>query len=379
MHMHLTTGNGLAPPANSAVQAAMSNLCDVQVQSGFFDLLMNFSRFRPFSLTCAFVQAINSDGQLTALGHHLAKLPVDPHIGKMLIFGTIFSCIDPILTIAACCSYKMPFASSIDRRAEATEARKRLGGPAPESDLVVAINAYNEWATACGFDGGNDRGAARQGEAVCRKFSLNPTVLLQLRDLRKQFVDLLQSIGFLARRDGLMHEKNANSKKPAIVSAVICAGLYPNIARLQNLNGNDIVLAGQGGETRDLVLHKSSVLYLRSDPLPTGSLLTFHQKMATTRSFVMDATVVPANAVVLFGGKLNVDHVNGLVTLDGWLSLPVPARTAVIIKELRVQLETLLHSMVERPKMDLNKDAQHLVKAVELLLQDAKRSVAEVT
>ena len=86
----------------------------------------------------------------------------------------------------------------------------------------------------------------------------------------------------------------------------------------------------------------------------------------------MDATVVPANAVVLFGGKLHVDHVNGLVTLDGWLSLPVPARTAVMIKELRLQLETLLLSMVERPKMDLNKDARHLVKAVELLLQDAK-------
>ena len=45
-------------------------------------------------------------------------------------------------------------------------------------------------------------------------------------------------------------------------------------------------------------------------------------------------------------GKLVVDHANAAVTLDGWLSLGVPARTAVMIKELRVQLESLLRNKV---------------------------------
>ena len=31
--------------------------------------------------------------------------------------------------------------------------------------------------------------------------------------------------------------------------------------------------------------------------------ITYHQKMATTRSYIMDATLVHANAVVLFGGE----------------------------------------------------------------------------
>ena len=90
-------GNSLDPPAQSAVVAALSTLTEVQ--------------------------AIDAHGSLTPLGHHLSKLPVDPHIGKMLILGAIFSCIEPILTIAACCSYKTPFASSIDRRADSAEAR----------------------------------------------------------------------------------------------------------------------------------------------------------------------------------------------------------------------------------------------------------------
>ncbi|KAL0182083.1 hypothetical protein M9458_021458, partial [Cirrhinus mrigala] len=33
---------------------------------------------------------------LTPLGHHLAALPVNVKIGKMLIFGAIFGCLEPI-------------------------------------------------------------------------------------------------------------------------------------------------------------------------------------------------------------------------------------------------------------------------------------------
>ena len=59
------------------------------------------------------------------------------------------------------------------------------------------------------------------------------------------------------------------------------------------------LVAVQGGEARDLILHKSSVAYLRADPVLPGSLVTYHQKMATSRSFVMDATLVLPNAVCI--------------------------------------------------------------------------------
>lgn len=47
--------------------------------------------------------------ELTPLGYHLARMPVDPHVGKMLLFGAIFSCIDPIATIAASLGFKDAF------------------------------------------------------------------------------------------------------------------------------------------------------------------------------------------------------------------------------------------------------------------------------
>ena len=54
-------------------------------------------------------RALDDKEDLTPLGYHLAKLPIDPYSGKMLLFGAMFSCLDPILTIAACLSYKDPF------------------------------------------------------------------------------------------------------------------------------------------------------------------------------------------------------------------------------------------------------------------------------
>lgn len=46
---------------------------------------------------------------LTPLGYHLAKLPLDPQTGKMILFGAMFGCLDPILTVAASLSFKDAF------------------------------------------------------------------------------------------------------------------------------------------------------------------------------------------------------------------------------------------------------------------------------
>jgi len=47
--------------------------------------------------------------ELTPLGYHLARMPVDPHVGKMLLFAAIFSCIDPVATIAASLGFRDAF------------------------------------------------------------------------------------------------------------------------------------------------------------------------------------------------------------------------------------------------------------------------------
>lgn len=49
-------------------------------------------------------------------GKHLSMLPVEPKLGKMLIFGAIFNCLDPILTIVSGLSVRDPFLTPFDKK-----------------------------------------------------------------------------------------------------------------------------------------------------------------------------------------------------------------------------------------------------------------------
>jgi ATP-dependent RNA helicase DHX57 len=74
-------------------------------------------------------------------------LPVDVHIGKMMLFGAILCCLDPVLTIAAAMSAgKSAFYSPPDRREEANQAR--FGLALDKSDHLTLMNAYNGWLAA---------------------------------------------------------------------------------------------------------------------------------------------------------------------------------------------------------------------------------------
>ena len=56
--------------------------------------------------------------QLTPLGFHLAQLPMDPQTGKMILFGAIFGCLDPVLSVAASLSFKVRLGKGFESRPE---------------------------------------------------------------------------------------------------------------------------------------------------------------------------------------------------------------------------------------------------------------------
>ena len=53
--------------------------------------------------------ALDDEERLTPLGYHLANLPVNPRIGKIILFAAMFSCLSPVLTIASSLGFKEPF------------------------------------------------------------------------------------------------------------------------------------------------------------------------------------------------------------------------------------------------------------------------------
>ncbi len=69
------------------------------------------------------VKALTASEELTPLGRQLAKLPLDVFLGKVILLGCIFKCLDGAVTIAAILSSKSPFSAPMGARSQADQAR----------------------------------------------------------------------------------------------------------------------------------------------------------------------------------------------------------------------------------------------------------------
>ena len=56
---------------------------------------------------------------------------------------------------------------------------------------------------------------------------------------------------------------------------------------------------------------------------------------------------------VMSAGQISVQHEEGTLKLDGWATFKAPARIAVLIRELRLQVDRLLLAKVEDPSLNI--------------------------
>ncbi|XP_037343023.2 ATP-dependent RNA helicase TDRD9 [Pungitius pungitius] len=84
------------------------------------------------------------DGELTFLGSVLAHLPVDPYLGKMIVLGHIFGCLDECLIIAASHSLKSFFAIPSMQQVAGHRSKLAFTRGTP-SDSIGLVNAFKEW------------------------------------------------------------------------------------------------------------------------------------------------------------------------------------------------------------------------------------------
>ncbi|KAG0427775.1 hypothetical protein HPB47_025199 [Ixodes persulcatus] len=85
------------------------------------------------------LKALDEGEGLTPLGYHLAKLPLEPQTGKMIIMASIFSCLDPILTVAASLSFKDAFVVPLGKEKLVDEVKGRFAGDT-KSDHMMLIH-----------------------------------------------------------------------------------------------------------------------------------------------------------------------------------------------------------------------------------------------
>ncbi len=85
-------------------------------------------------------------GAITSLGKELAKLPVHPRLGRMLLEGAIRNCIAETSVAAALLSERDPFAAQHSRyRGTRPHANTKTRGHSSESDVLDRVHAIHAW------------------------------------------------------------------------------------------------------------------------------------------------------------------------------------------------------------------------------------------
>jgi len=292
------------------------------------------------------VGAITSErNQLTPLGHHLAKLPVDVRLGKMLVFGSLFKCLDKVLTIAASLSSKSPFATYLQDAATAKAKHKQFEDP--DSDFATLCNVWEGYHSARSKSN-------KAGRAYCQSNYINQASIQEIATSRKDFFNLLSGIGFVeegnswpAFLDSGEWEKseiNRNSKDWALVHAVVFAGLNPNVARLEESSLGSYTL---WNKDQQIHFHRTSVNARKKRFSKDQNWVVFFEKFGTPNRISVSTTCfVNSLPLLIFGGPLVVKHTDRIVVLDGWMEIEMAAQIGVMMKELRRRVENLLQKLV---------------------------------
>jgi HrpA-like RNA helicase len=316
--------------------------------------------------------------ELTALGFHLASLPVEPRVGKMMIYGALFNCVDPALTIAASMTSTKPvFVSPFGQRDAASEVRQEFR--TEDSDHLTVLTVFNHWRKL----------RQEKGDRVAQLFVkdkfLSRMTLFAMEDHRKHYASLLVDSGFLPKSSRLsngktpsdhtvVHAANANAGNVALLKAVLCAGLYPNIlvAPRPLVNGTATQQAGetafQSNSKGEVYLHPCTILY--SAKKLESRYCCFHEIVRTSKMFVRDCTTVNPIALVLFGGSIEIYHREGVISVDEWLKFRISTLQATLMKHLRVQMESILLQKILSPEDNTANSAtgRALIESISVLL-----------
>ena len=131
------------------------------------------------------VGALDAQKNLTPLGKVLLQLPVEVQVGKLVLLGAFFKCLDNALTLAAILTNRDPFMAPIHLKQEASAVKNSWTSSDFRSDVLAVLRAYNAWWE---IQGRRDYSGANR---FCSNNFLSKPTLLMIQKIK---VHLLQSL-----------------------------------------------------------------------------------------------------------------------------------------------------------------------------------------
>jgi ATP-dependent helicase HrpA len=165
--------------------------------------------------------ALDERREMTPLGQQLARLPIDPTLGRMLLQSQHEHATRELLIIAAGLSIQDPRERPLDQREAADAAHKRFSNP--QSDFLALLNiwdaVHDQWESI------RTQGARRK---FCRQHFLSYTRMREWQDLHAQLHGALENVATVK-----LNESNADY---AAIHRSILTGLLGHVARHEERN-----------------------------------------------------------------------------------------------------------------------------------------------
>lgn len=205
--------------------------------------------------------------QLTPLGRELARLPVDPTVGRMILQAREEKAMHEVLVIAAGLSIQDPRERPLDAREKADAAHRRFVHP--DSDFLTLLAIWEA------FHEELERLSQSKLRKFCRDHFLSYTRIREWRDIHAQLLDVLESrrdFRMSSVFDGVAPVERTPEKlafgTPAYraIHRSILSGLLGNIAFRDDENGGY-----KATHDRRVAIFPGSALHVREEPKKAGA------------------------------------------------------------------------------------------------------------
>ncbi|KAL0969051.1 hypothetical protein UPYG_G00222040 [Umbra pygmaea] len=164
------------------------------------------------------------DGDLTFLGRTLAHLPLDLHLGKMIVLGHVFGCLHECLIIAASLSLKSFFAMPFLQHLAGYRSKLSFAHGI-SSDQIAFVNAFKAWHSS------RSKGELRHPKDELEWGKENCIQIKRIREVAEVYEDLKKRVSqfnmHVVENPGPM-DYSSSHKQMFILQVVIAGAYYPN-------------------------------------------------------------------------------------------------------------------------------------------------------
>lgn len=190
--------------------------------------------------------------RLTAIGHQLARLPIDPRLGRMLLEANKRGCASEVMVIVSALSIQDVRERPLDAQEAADAMHRRLADPT--SDFLTYLNFWRYLRTQSRDLSGS---AFRR---MCRHEYLHYLRIREWRDVYNQLAQLARPLGINAQNIELPTRASIRAASDRLVPDSHAAGMA-------NADVADAVVAlGQSTDTPDAdAIHQSLLVGLLSN------------------------------------------------------------------------------------------------------------------